>query len=143
MSPLSRMLATLALAAGGAVFGTGCATPPAAPPGAALLGPEWVVEDLDKAGIVDRSRITLHFGIDGRVAGLASCNQYGGSYRVEQGRLVVSHVVATLRACPPALMAQERRFLDLLDTPLRIERTPDGALVLRGDGHQGLTARRP
>ena len=42
-------------------------------PDTLLIGDEWVVEDIG-GGLIDRSRATLDFGVDGRLAGRASCN---------------------------------------------------------------------
>ncbi|MGC8120668.1 META domain-containing protein [Marinobacter sp. VGCF2001] len=77
-------------------------------------GAEWVVEDLGGAGIIDRSRITLTFLEDNRVAGRASCNRYIGDYNLTGEGLSFSAQGATQMACAPALMNQERRFLKLL-----------------------------
>ena len=47
-----------------------------------------------------------------------------------------------MMACDPALMAQERRFLDALAAVRRFEIAPDGALVLVADDGPRLLARR-
>jgi uncharacterized membrane protein len=48
-------------------------------PAGLLQGETWVVEDIDGGGIIDRSRVTIEFGDDGRVSGMASCNQYSAN----------------------------------------------------------------
>ncbi|MBY6033827.1 META domain-containing protein [Marinobacter daepoensis] len=78
-------------------------------------GPEWVVEDLAGLGIIDRSRMTLRFLADNRVAGRASCNHYSGRYTLTGEGLTFSQQATTLMACAPPLMNQERRFLELLE----------------------------
>lgn len=77
-------------------------------------GAEWVVEDLDGSGIIDRSRITIEFLEDNRVAGRASCNRYTGRYRLGSEGIAFGQLATTRMACAPALMDQEVRFLELL-----------------------------
>ena len=58
--------------------------PECEPAGALVLqAGEWVVEDINRGGLIDRSRVTLNFGNDGRVSGRASCNNYVGAYQVD------------------------------------------------------------
>jgi heat shock protein HslJ len=111
-------------------------------PAMLLGGAEWVVEDIDGAGIIDRSRATLVFLPDGRIVGRASCNEYAGRWTLDAERLSVGSLASTTKACVPALMLQERRFLDRLKAVSRFEITPEGALRLRGDRPGSLLARR-
>jgi len=83
----------------------------------------WVVEEI--AGAKMQAPIpTLEFRPDGRVGGKASCNNYGGTYKAEDGRMNVSNVFATKMACAPALMSQEQALLTALEG--------DAAYVLSG-----------
>lgn len=111
-------------------------------PAMLLGGAEWVVEDIDGRGIIDRSRATLVFLPDGRIAGRASCNTYVGRWTLDAERLSVGSLAGTMKVCAPALMLQERRFLDRLEAVSRFEITPEGALRLLGDGPGSLLARR-
>jgi heat shock protein HslJ/uncharacterized membrane protein len=110
-------------------------------PDALLLGPEWIVEDVG-GRMVDRSRATLDFGIDGRLAGRASCNAYTTSYTVTGERLAVGATAVTRSHCAPALMEQERAFLEILQRVRRFDITDSGALVLEDDRQQRIVARR-
>lgn len=112
-------------------------------PAELLLGAEWVVEDLSGRGIIDRSRLTLNFGADGRLAGRASCNDYSGQYTLTGEGLSVSQTISTMKACSPALMNQEVEFLAILAKAGRFEISETGALVLRTDDQRSITARRP
>lgn len=117
---------------------TGCGGDPAS----LLHGREWVVETIDGKGLVDRSRATLNFGADGRVAGRASCNNFTAQYTLTGETLTVSKAASTMMACPDALMDQEKRFLDVLGSVRRFDLRPDGALVLQADDRRTITARR-
>lgn len=102
---------------------------------AILQSEEWVVENIDGTGMIDDSRLTLRFGSDGRVTGRASCNTYTGNYSLTGERIFFTDIAATLKACPPPLMAQEDTFFDVLRNVARFEITSDGTLILHtGDG---------
>ena len=111
-------------------------------PAALLQGKEWVVEDIDRGGIIDRSRVTLNFDARDRVFGRSGCNTYNGRYTLTGEGLSVTDPVSTLKACAESLMQQEKRFLEILGGVQRFELTDDGALrLLTADGHS-ITARR-
>lgn len=108
-----------------------------------LPGEEWVVEDISGGGIVDASRVTLVFSDEGQLGGRAGCNSYGTRFATNGERIAVDpRTVSTMMACAPALMEQERKFLDTLPelSEWRIDET--GALLLRGESGATLTARR-
>ena len=98
-----------------------------------LAGREWVVEDLDGGGIIDRSRVTLEFDpAEGRVHGRASCNRYTGGYTLSGEGIRFGNAAATMMACPDALMNQERKFFRILEGINRFDIDATGALVLSG-----------
>jgi len=111
-------------------------------PASLLRGAEWVVEDIGGGGIIDSSRVSMRFGDDGRVAGLASCNRYSGAYELSAEGLTLGRMVTTKMACAPALMQQEQRFLGLLAQVRRFEISADGALVLVAADGRRIVARR-
>ncbi len=111
-------------------------------PARLLQGGEWVVDDIDGAGIIDSSRATLVFGVDGRISGRASCNTYGGQYTLTGETLTIDNAAVTMMACSPSLDAQEQRFLAALAATQRFEITRDGALLLLGPGDRSIKAFR-
>lgn len=111
-------------------------------PASLLTGAEWVVEDIGGKGIIDRSRATLNFDEDGRLTGRASCNTYGASWTLSGEGLTLSEAHSTLMACSPALTAQEREFLRLLESVQRFDIGADGALVLHSSDGGTILARR-
>jgi heat shock protein HslJ len=111
-------------------------------PASLLLGPEWVVESIEGDAVIGNSRPTIAFDEEGRVAGSASCNRYLATYELTGEGLSIAGGASTMMACEPALMEQERRFLDALDAIRRFEIAPDGALVLLADTAPKLIARR-
>ncbi len=107
-----------------------------------LLGQEWVIEAIAGAGVIDDSHATLQFLPKGRLAGSATCNRILGSYETQATKLRIQPAGATMMMCPPALMNQERKLLDLLPaiTSYQIDKT--GALVLSTADGKTLLARR-
>jgi heat shock protein HslJ len=99
-----------------------------------LTGRDWIVEDLDGGGIIDRSRITLGFsGEDSRAYGLGSCNRFTGGFTLTGEGLSFTHPAATMMACAPALMAQEQKFSRILQAVTSFDIDPTGALILSGN----------
>lgn len=98
----------------------------------------WQVEDIDGRGIVDRSMITLTFTDEGRIAGSTGCNRYFGHVYLDGDVITISGTGSTRRACVPALMDQEQRFLAALGAAARHERDEAGRLVI----FDGAGARR-
>ena len=116
--------------------------PECEPAGALVLqAGEWVVEDINAGGIIDRSRVTLNFGNDGRVSGRASCNNYVGAYEVQGRNLTVTQVATTRKACAPSLNQQEARFVQSLEQASRFRLDETGALILEGEEGASLKAR--
>ncbi len=111
-------------------------------PAALLRGALWVVEDLNGRGIIDRSRMTLRFGSDGRVSGKASCNKYSGTYWLTGEGLTVSGAAVTRKSCAESLMNQEKEFLDVLSGIQRFSMSPDGAVILYAGDQRIIKARR-
>lgn len=107
-----------------------------------LLGQEWVIEDIAGAGVVDTSHATLKFQSDGSLAGSATCNRIVGTYKADGDRLAIAPAGTTMMACPEALLAQERRLLDLLPKVERYSVDADGALILTTSEGTTLIARR-
>jgi heat shock protein HslJ len=117
---------------------TGCGGDPAS----LLHGREWVVEEINGAGVVDGSRATLSFGDNGRVSGRASCNAYTGQYSLSGEGLTISNTAGTMMACAPPLMRQEDLFLGVLRDVRRFDFRPDGALLLQTNDRRTIAARR-
>ncbi len=78
--------------------------------GPALVGPEWIVEDIAGRGMVDRARVSMTFGSDGRVAGSGGCNRFTGGYTLAGAALRFGQVAGTMMACDTDIGDQEQRF---------------------------------
>jgi len=109
---------------------------------ASLVGVEWIVEDINGRRVIDNARATLMFGADGRLSGDTSCNRYFADYQVNGASLEFGHPGATKRACVPAVMDQEQRFLEVLNAVDRYDIDDTNALVLYTPVGDKITARR-
>ena len=107
-----------------------------------LAGEEWVIEDIAGGGIIDNSHMTLQFLSDGKLAGSAGCNRMFASYAVDGAQLSIQQVGATRMACPPALMNQERKLLELLPEIRQFRVDASGALILQTAQGAIVVARR-
>ena len=108
-----------------------------------LTGQEWIVEDINRRGVVDFSRATIKFDSSGRISGNASCNSYSAGYSATAPQdLRLTEIVLTRKGCPPALMNQERAFIDILGSARQYTITQDGALVIYAPNGDTITARR-
>ena len=59
--------------------------------------------------LIDRSRATLEFGVDGRLAGRASCNTYSTSYKLTGESLTIGATATTMMSCAPSLASANAR----------------------------------
>ncbi|WP_242416514.1 META domain-containing protein [Sphingomonas panni] len=142
MSTKLKLLTAGATALLASACATTAATSPVSTGGASrLTGREWVVEDIAGSGIVDDSHATLVFASDGGFSGSATCNRMTGTHRVEGSRLTIGTIGLTRMACPPALMEQEGRLIDLLGKVESYAIDDTGGLTLRSASGATITAR--
>lgn len=109
-----------------------------------LLGTEWWVEDIAGGGVVDRSRTTIGFPEDQRVAGNTGCNNYTGSISIIADRMTFGTLAGTSRACVPAIGNQEVKFYATVNKVKNWEVTDSGSILhLRnGEGETIIRASR-
>jgi len=79
-----------------------------------LEGTTWQLVDLAGKPLVPNHQPTISFD-EGRVSGNASCNTYGGDYKLNGERIEFGMMMSTLMACADnAAMEQEQQYLALL-----------------------------
>ena len=106
-----------------------------------LAGTSWRAEDIAGGGIVDNAEVTAAFAAS-KVSGNAGCNSYSGTYTQTGAALKIGPLATTRRACAPALMDIESKFLGVLNgtTAGKIDAT--GALVLTAADGRTVLLRR-
>lgn len=105
-----------------------------------LVGTLWVAEDIDNAGVIDRLQSRLQIVSLSQLAGHAGCNSYQGPADLGSATALRLGPFATTRMmCAPAVMEQERRFLDALSR-VRSARTENELLYFQDEA--GVTILR-
>ncbi len=79
-----------------------------------LFGRTWLAEDIEGRGVIDDAQSTFRVEADGKVSGGGGCNRYFAQAKVEGESIRIEKSGATMMACAPALMDQERKFLAAL-----------------------------
>ncbi|TWU56321.1 META domain-containing protein [Rubripirellula reticaptiva] len=95
--------------------------------GQKLFG-NWLAEDIEGRGVVDRAQSTLTIAADGSVSGSTSVNRYHGMATINQKSIKFGPLATTRRAGPPALMDQEKRFAAALEKTVRFRIAETGLL---------------
>jgi len=111
-------------------------------PESLLTGGEWLVEDLQGRGVLDRVQTTLVFDGEGNIAGSGGCNRYFGTYELTGETLTFGTFGSTRMACPDAIMDQEDRFFAAVETVIGFDIDETGALILRGPEGPLMLARK-
>jgi heat shock protein HslJ/membrane-bound inhibitor of C-type lysozyme len=108
-----------------------------------LQGGPWEVVEIDGKAVADPARVTLDFAAAGRLAGIAACNRYFGSYALSGEGLRLSPLGATKMACEPGAMDEERRFIEAAGRVDGFAIAADGSLQLLAGGRVVMRGRRP
>ncbi len=84
----------------------------------------YVLEWIGERPLMDYSHLTLTLAADGRAYGNAGCNHWFAPYTLEGDKLSFGAVGSTRKLCAPAVMEQEKRFLQALTTVQRWDISP-------------------
>lgn len=98
-------------------------------PAIAAPSGKWLAEDIGGGGVLDRIQTTIEFGPDGSVAGSGGCNRFFGKAMADGANLRFGAMGGTRMMCPPAVMTQEGKFQQALDST-RSYALKDGKLEL-------------
>ncbi|MDU9403710.1 META domain-containing protein [Pseudomonas sp. zfem004] len=112
-----KQLLSAALIAGGLM---GCA----AQPSPLQQEQSYVLEWIGERPLMDYSHLTLTLANDGRAYGNAGCNHWFAPYTLNGEQLSFGKVGKTRKLCAPAVMEQEKRFLQALETVQRWDVSP-------------------
>lgn len=102
----------------------------------------WLAEDIGGRGVIDNARTMIELRASGEAFGSGGCNRISGRADVKGAALRFGPMISTRMACAPALMDQERKFLDALAATrgFRFERDKL-ALLDEAGGRLALLAR--
>lgn len=102
-----------------------------------IEGKDWLAEDIQGGGVVDTAQTTLLVDSDGTVSGSGGCNRFMSKAAISGSSISFAEIGSTYMQCPPALMTQERKFLDVLGKT-RSYKLDGGKLVLIDEGGEEL-----
>ena len=102
---------------------------------------EWRVDVVDGIKVMPDSLVTLRFRGTG-ISGLSSCNNYSGSFSLDDTVFKTTSILSTMKACSSELMSQERDVLYVLRHAVRAELKGKDSLVLTTADRKTLTATR-
>ncbi|WP_094506875.1 META domain-containing protein [Brucella thiophenivorans] len=102
-----------------------------------IEGKDWLAEDIQGGGVVDTAQTTLLVDSDGTASGSGGCNRFMSKAVISGSSISFAEIGSTYMQCPPALMNQERKFLDVL-SKTRTYKLDAGKLVLIDEGGDEL-----
>ncbi|NOG71315.1 YbaY family lipoprotein [Roseicella sp. DB1501] len=108
-----------------------------------LVGPDWVVAEIEGRPVPPQPAARLHFTAEGRVAGIAGCNRIAGGYRLAGQSITFDGLASTMMACLPPLGEQEERFKHALGAVRRWRPDPAGPLLLDAGNRVLIRLARP
>jgi heat shock protein HslJ len=102
---------------------------------ARLDGTQWTLVLLGGEDVLGDTPLTLEFGDDQRASGSAGCNLFSGGYATEGDKIAFTAIISTERAClDNDFNAQERAYLDALQSATGYEQSEDQLTITYGDG---------
>jgi len=78
------------------------------------VGSTWVADRIRETPLIDGATATVRFDSTEAISGSSGCNEFKGTVAGDADAIRIAAVATTRRACPPAVMRQERRYLDAL-----------------------------
>jgi heat shock protein HslJ len=103
----------------------------------------WQVETIAGDALLPETEVTLSFVGGDVVAGRAGCNRFSALYEITGEGLSLSRFAVTRMLCPGPVMAQERRFLELMEQVVSFRIRDDGGLTLVTRGGERIETRAP
>jgi heat shock protein HslJ len=103
-----------------------------------LDGTTWTIIMMDQMPTLDTIKTEVRFA-DGKISGTAGCNRFTGSYGHVSNVLTFAGIASTRMMCPEKQMAQETRFLALLQGQVTKRYSVDGNLILSNENGQRAT----
>jgi heat shock protein HslJ len=102
---------------------------------------EWVVEIIDNIKVMPDSTVTIR--IEGQtITGIASCNNYRGSFTATETSVTVGELLRTMKACDAARLSEENDFLALLREVVRYAVQSRDTLELKTSSRKTIVAKR-
>jgi heat shock protein HslJ len=104
-----------------------------------LTGLSWQLNELNGNPVLPlpEAAVTANFDEEGRMSGLASCNNYSAPYEIDGDNITIGLAAVTAKICPDVIMVQEGAYLEALEATTTFE-VSDVRLALMDDGETVL-----
>jgi len=102
---------------------------------------KWRVSSINGIDVIDGSNVTLTFGADGRLHGVASVNNYTAPWTSDGNRLFISMAAATRMLGSEELMHQENSFLTALEDVTHFKPLREGFVLLTSENGEIVLSR--
>nr|WP_067296470.1 META domain-containing protein [Marinobacterium profundum] len=107
-----------------------------------LAGTRWQVVQVADQPVPASINSSIQFDDQGHVFGSAGCNQFTGTYELNNGSLRVERLATTRKLCFAAIMYQEEALLRVLRGAERVYLQAD-ELILESARERGLSRMTP
>ena len=97
-----------------------------------LDGTSWRAVSIDGVSIPQDVDVTMNFGADKSVSGLAGCNNYRVQNVRTEGGVAFTQIAATRKLCPEPQMSTEAKFVDALSRVNNFRHNREGQLMVFG-----------
>lgn len=96
-----------------------------------LENSSWILKNWDNQGFIvePKSKIYLTFK-NNQINGFGGCNDFSGTYKLVDDKLLIKSFSATRIACNPLIMNQESQLFSALQSLSRINFNTSGSLLL-------------
>jgi len=101
----------------------------------------WRVKSINGVDVIEGSSVTLSFGADGRIHGVASVNNYTAPWISEGNRLLISTAAVTGMMGREELMRQEDLFLKALACVTHFKPLREGLVLLTSESGEIVLSR--
>lgn len=120
-------------------FLSSCLTRPGSPdPAATVVNTRWLLTTFGEGAAaqppIAGTQLTLEFGDDGRVAGRAGCNSFGGTFHTSGQTLTIGELQQTLMGCDAPTMEQESRYTAMLSQARTFVFVGDQLIITTANG---------
>lgn len=88
----------------------------------------WGTESAPKTPLKNTA-ISAEFSTD-QISGQGGCNRYNGGYQIQNGKLSITPIASTRKACPPEIMNQEAAYFANLEKAENYQINAQGQLEI-------------
>jgi heat shock protein HslJ len=109
-------------------------------PPESLNNTSWTIIMMDQLPTLESVKTEVHFA-DGKISGTAGCNRFTGTYTHQSNTITFGAIASTRMMCPEKQMAQEAKFLALLNGKVTKRYSVEGNLILANESGQRATLK--